>query len=657
MRDTNRDSTNEATSIEPATRWLIVAIAELSAILLLVLHEGIDRQWPGFADQGLRLLLYTLAIAPPLMLALTIERLAERFSYLSIGLLALLLAGIAVHTGNDCLPGRWGCNAVSMPYWTSLTIALFVLLPFLQTWRDAATRLPTGLPYTRLYHHAWDNALALAATAAFVAAAWAVLWLWGALFALIGIPEFRELFEKPRFVYPVTGLVTGFGVVMSRAQGGALRAVLRLCLSLARALLPLVMLLALLFLAVVALKGPEALWQTRRAASLLLWLVLFGVVLANGVYQDGGADARYPRGLRRFVSAGLLSLPAHAGLAIWAIALRVDQHGWTPDRLSAALVAVILGLHALLLAFAALPARDGRWLGRLSASNPLLAAAVVVLLLASQSPLLDFRAITVASQLARLERGDVSLAQTKSCGHHATDAFIEGDQTLVDSRNRPCKQVGPDGRSVERFDIRLFARELGIKGRQALEALKADARYSGDTRLVAEIDDALLDPTNFLPKPRSLAAADVHLLPAGTALPAGLFEAIVDDLKADRSERHLGTLPDCHPELRICVLMAIDLGGPDGAEWLFVPSNESYQLPPLVYGQRADGGWQLMAWVPSRYDDIARLEAAKLLDQPPTAAASHWWPLRLDGKQFPIVDGRPRLLDRTARPLPATVGP
>lgn len=106
MRDTNRDSTNEAGSIEPATCWLIVAIAELSAILLLVLHEGIDRQWPGFADQGLRLLLYTLAIAPPLMLALAIERPAERFSYLAIGLLALLLAGIAVHTGNDCLPGR-----------------------------------------------------------------------------------------------------------------------------------------------------------------------------------------------------------------------------------------------------------------------------------------------------------------------------------------------------------------------------------------------------------------------------------------------------------------------------------------------------------------------------------------------------------------------
>jgi len=651
------DAARDARGPDRATQWLIVVIAELAAIVLLVLHEGIDRQWPGFADQGLRMLLYTLAIAPPLMLALMVERLGECFSYLAIGLLAGVLAGIALHTGNDCLPGRWGCNSVSWPYWYSLTVALFVLLPFLQTWRDAGSRLPIGLPYSGLYHHAWDNALALAASAAFIGAAWAVLWLWGALFALIGIPEFRELFEKPRFVYPVTGLITGFGLVMSRAQAGALRAVLRLCLSLARALLPVVMGLSLLFLLVVTLKGPEALWQTGRAASLLLWLVLFGVVLANGVYQDGGAEARYPRWLRTFVSAGLLSLPAHAALAIWAISLRVDQHGWTPERLTALMVAVILALHALLLAWAALPARDGRWLARLSVGNPLMAGVVVVLVLASQSPLLDFRAITVHSQLARLERGEVSLAQTKSCGSKSVYAFIDGEQTLVDSENRPCTQRGADGKSVERFDLRLFARELGVKGRQALESLKIDPRHSGDITLVAEIDDALLDPTNFLPKPRTLAAADVHLLPAGVVLPAGLFEVIVDDLTPHRDERHLGTLPDCHHELRICVLMAIDLGGPDGTEWLFVPSSESYQLPPLVYGQTGGGAWQLMAWVPSRYDEITRLEAAPLLDQPPAAAASRWWQLKLGGKQFPIVDGRPTLLNRTPKPVSVPAGP
>ncbi|MGQ3057011.1 MAG: DUF4153 domain-containing protein [Nevskia sp.] len=635
--------------MDRAVQWLIVVIAELAAVLLLVLHEGIDRQWPGFADPGLRMLVYTLAIAPPLMLALAIERAGERFSFIAIGLLAMLLAAIAVHTGSDCPPGSWASRAVSMPYWTSLTIALFVLLPFLQAWRDAGTRLPIGLPYSGLYHHAWDNALALAATVAFVAAAWAVLWLWAALFALVGIPEFRELFAQPRFVYPVTGLITGFGLVMSRAQSGALRAVLRLCLSLARALLPLVMLLALLFLAVVTLKGPDALWQTRRAASLLLWLVLFGVVLANGVYQDGGAEARYPRWLRRFVSAGLLSLPAHAALAIWAICLRVGQYGWTPDRLTALLVAVILALHALLMAWAVLPTRDGRWLARLSTGNPLLAAMVVALLLASQSPLLDFRALTVASQLERLTRGELRLsaATPETCG---IDATADTDPAAT-----ACRDGNPAARPVERFDLHLFGNQLGVQGRQALERLKRDPRYAGDTRLIAEIDDALRDQYASLEKPRALAADDLRVLPAGTALPASLFESIAADLKPGAPNDAIGSRPDCHPALRICVLMAIDLGGPDGAEWLFVPSGTGFSPPPLVYGKTSDGSWQLMAWVAESYNSVGAFTADALLDQAPTAAASRWWALRVGDKSFPIIDGRPASLDR--RPATPSAGP
>lgn len=653
MADTAGAVATEPGAMDRAVQWLIVVIAELAAVLLLVLHEGIDRQWPGLADPGLRMLVYTLAIAPPLMLALAIERAGERFSFIAIGLLAMLLAAIAVHTGSDCPPGSWTSRAVSMPYWTSLTIALFVLLPFLQVWRDAGTRLPIGLPYSGLYHHAWDNALALAATVAFVAAAWAVLWLWAALFALVGIPEFRELFAQPRFVYPVTGLITGFGLVMSRAQRGALRAVLRLCLSLARALLPLVMLLALLFLAVVTLKGPDALWQTRRAASLLLWLVLVGVVLANGVYQDGGAETRYPRWLRHFVSAGLLSLPAHAALAIWAICLRVGQYGWTPDRLTALLVAVILALHALLLAWAVLPPRDGRWLARLSTGNPLLAAMVVALLLASQSPLLDFRALTVASQLERLTRGELRLAAAppaKACARSNADATADADSAAP-----ACRDGSAAARSVERFDLHLFGQQLGVQGRQALERLKRDPRYAGDARLLAEIDDALRDPYARPEKPRALAADDLRVLPAGTTLPAGLFESIAADLEPGAPSDAVESRPDCHPELRICVLMALDLGGPDGVEWLFVPSATGFSPPPLVYGRAADGSWQLMAWVAESYNSIGAFTADALLDQAPSAAASRWWALRVGDRSFPIIDGRPASLDR--RPAAPSAGP
>ena len=84
---------------------------------------------------------------------------------------------------------------------------------------------------------------------------------------------------------------------------------------------------------------------------------------------------------------------------------------------------------------------------------------------------------------------------------------------------------------------------------------------------------------------------------------------------------------------------------------------QTYALPPLVYGRTADGGWQLMAWVPGPYNDIPSLEADTLLEQPPTAAASRWWQLGLGGQQFPIIDGRPKQLDRTAQPVSVPTGP
>ncbi|WP_293393268.1 DUF4153 domain-containing protein [Nevskia sp.] len=628
--NTERSVAVEGSPDHPA-RQLIVITAVLASAVLLVLHEGIAGKWSGFDDPALWMLGYTLAIGPPLMLMLMIERIGERFTYAALGLLALLLAGLAWHTGGDCLSSRWGCSSLSTPYWATLATALFILLPFLEAWRDAGSRLPLRLSYSSLYRHAWDNALALAGTGLFVLAAWLILWLWGALFALLGITEFRELFGERRFIYPVTGLLVGFGLVMSRAQGGALRALLRLCLSLARALLPFVALLALLFLAVVVLRGPEALWQTRRAASLLLWLVLAMVVFVNGVYQDGNTEPRYPRWLQRFVSAGLLSLPAHAGLAIWAIVLRVDQHGWTPDRLSALLVAVILALHALLLAWAVLPARDGRWLSRLSVGNPLMAGFVVVLLLASQSPLLDFRSISVSSQLGRLARGELRID-----GYDQVDDFRR--------RNGPGTQDRKQAEQRPRFDVRLFARELGREGRSALETLRTDPRHAGDLGLLAAIDEALSEPEIDVspPSSRPLLAEDIETLPAGTVLPPELLSALAADL-APLAGKEFG--PGCQRQLRPCMLISVDLGGPPGPEWLFVPPARSWNLPPLVYGASGSGGWLLLAWVYSQAGAGHPLLPETLREgRSPIAVASDWPLLQIGDHRYPIVGGRPDLL-------------
>ncbi|WP_210217163.1 DUF4153 domain-containing protein, partial [Klebsiella pneumoniae] len=128
-----------------------------------------------------------------------------------------------------------------------------------------------------------------------------------------------------------------------------------------RGLLPLLSFIAVLFVLSLPFTGLAPLWATRSAASLLLVLAVLLISLANAVYQHDDGTPPYPAWLRRLVEASLLALPIYAGLALYAMSLRVSQYGWTLSRFWGAAVAVLIAGYAIGYAFAALR-RHGRWL-------------------------------------------------------------------------------------------------------------------------------------------------------------------------------------------------------------------------------------------------------------------------------------------------------
>ena len=174
-----------------------------------------------------------------------------------------------------------------------------------------------------------------------------------------------------------------------------------------RALLPLLAFISLLFLTMLPFTGLEPLWQTRRAAVLLLTIVALMVLCTNAVYGDGRppllTTSVYPRWVRRVVELSLVALPAYALLALYALWLRVDQHGWTPDRLHGALAALLLAAHALGYAAGLLRPRAAGALPALASVNVSLSWLAMAVLVGTLTPLLDANRISVASQMARLE--------------------------------------------------------------------------------------------------------------------------------------------------------------------------------------------------------------------------------------------------------------
>ena len=323
------------------TRSFIVLIALSQGLLLWLAQTGqAHHVWP-FSELGGCICWYTLVLGVPSAMTLTVARLRDARYWQNIAIVGVVLALLAAWATWSATgaPGLRSSEVLG-PYGATTILALFVALPWLQC------RIERGrwyAPYTDLFEHAWQNALTLALTLAFVGICWAVLQLWAELFALVKIEFFRDLFREPAFVYLATGGMAGLGILIARTQEKPIRIARQVVLAVFTGLLPLIAFVAVLFAVSLVFTGLEPLWKTRHAAMILMWLVATMIVFANAVHQDGRNDAPYPAWLRRVIDAGLLSLPIFAAIALYALHLRIgpvfdidrfgerifDDHGFT----------------------------------------------------------------------------------------------------------------------------------------------------------------------------------------------------------------------------------------------------------------------------------------------------------------------------------------
>ena len=168
-------------------------------------------------------------------------------------------------------------------------------------------------------------------------------------------------------------------------------------------LLPLVAIILLGFLASLPFISLAPLWQTHFATALLLAEIALLVLLINACYQDGAAEKSTSRIKRWAGTLGAIELVPLAGLAIWALSLRVGQYGWSAERIMAAAILVVASCYAL--GYASALVLSPSWLKRIEAANFATAYVVLALILALFSPIADPARLMVADQVARLKSG------------------------------------------------------------------------------------------------------------------------------------------------------------------------------------------------------------------------------------------------------------
>ncbi|MDR2306250.1 MAG: DUF4153 domain-containing protein [Paucimonas sp.] len=288
---------------------------------------------------------------------------------------------------------------------TAAPVLGYICTAFILSW---PTREGLRPRYLDLFQHAWNTVFIIALAWLLCGLFALLLWLCGALFEMLHIPQPAALFSEPAFLMIVLPVVFSVGMRMGCQNDRVIGLLRGLMLSLCRFLLPLAALITVLFAITLPFTGVQPVWDTGHSSTILLSLVGVVLFLVNGVFQDGEQHA-YPQPLRRLVEASLLCLPGLAALAGWSTWLRIEQYGLMPSRILALLLVLVAMLYSLAALWAVF-ARRGVWLGALRGSNVVLALFCALLIVVFFTPVVDPVGRSVHDQVRRLVSGRTAIA-------------------------------------------------------------------------------------------------------------------------------------------------------------------------------------------------------------------------------------------------------
>lgn len=446
----------------------------------------------------------------------------------------------------------------------ALFIAHHLILP-----ADRERRLIAAFP--TYFDTAWLAGVQLALSIGFTLAFWLLLNLGGALFGLIGLKQLNDLLRETWFVLPLLGVAFALAVQLTDVRPGLIRGVRSVALMLLSWLLLVITVLVGGFLAALPFTGMEGLWRTGSATALVLAAAGALIILINTAYQDGQPDNRPPAVLRIAVRVASVLLTPLIAIAVWGLSLRIGQYGLTPDRIIASACALVGAVYAGGYGLAALSPfwRGGDWMKPLERTNVFAAVLTVAVIVCLFTPIADPARLSVASQVARLERG----------------------------------AVAPD-----KFDYRFLRFESGRAGEAALARLARSsdreiARRAKEARAVKERYD-------FPDTDRTEMTPVFETWPAGSPLPDGLAVPV-----APRDPRMACRAPGD------CVVTAADLNG-DGRQDVLIATSHSVELME----RRTDGWTAIGAYRPVICNPDQRIDPRALLRQGKLGPKPAAWP-------------------------------
>jgi hypothetical protein len=280
----------------------------------------------------------------------------------------------------------------------------------------AKATLETGAPpkYAAVFFHGLTMPLVAAGAKLFAGLALVLLYAWAALLKQMDVKFFAELFDEPWFILPFLGAVGGLSIAMIRGQQAVLGALRFVLLLFSRIAMPIMAAFSATFLIVLALKGQGAILDADlffgRPGGVILFLAFGGMLIFNGVYQNG-ESAPPPLWLRLATIVAIATFPVYTGLSFQALMARIGEYGLTPLRIGGLAMTGLAFAYSLVLIVGLLSElnwRARKWMPMVASLNTAMAALWVGVLVLLSSPLFNFWATSARSQERLLMSGDIA---------------------------------------------------------------------------------------------------------------------------------------------------------------------------------------------------------------------------------------------------------
>lgn len=579
MTDASESTGRDSLGASPAALGAIrIGIGLAQGLGLFWLHRASDNgiSWPATQPLLFGPLLLVIGLLPIMLLAgvgrLRLMTLAIWTAVVGVALALLGLHDIARQSADTLQHPPF----LSAPALVFSAAALFIAHHLVAP-ADMERRRIAGYP--AYFDTATKSLVQLALSIGFTGAFWALLHLGAALFRIIGLDFLEDLLRKDWFYIPVSFVVFAVAVHLTDVRDGLIRGVRTVGLMLLSWLLLVMTVIVAGFVAALPFTGLQGLWETGNATALVLAAAAALVILINAAYQDGRPDNRPPAVLRIAVRVSAVLITPLVVLAFWGLALRIGQYGLTPDRIIAAACAVVGAAFAAGYGWAALSPfwRKGDWMRPLERTTIWTGVLALALILALFSPLLDPARLSVADQVARLERG----------------------------------AVAPD-----KFDYRFLRFESGKTGQAALAGLMRSS--NPDIAAQARVIQTVKDRYDMSDEGGAVVRnVTIESWPAGTTLPAGLLTLV---------ETTMGG-PNCQP-IEHCVATLMDLDSDGTQETLLADGERLYVFVRTSDTWVRQGTYSAIGCPGVQVDPRDHLRAGEVLATPPR------WPSLRVGKDF-----------------------